>query len=64
MLGEVNEREGVFEAQIRDLEQGETEACLALCHEILHEHGGQIWSGQEGSISLVLPLAEEKTGLL
>ncbi|MBO0793548.1 MAG: HAMP domain-containing histidine kinase [Ktedonobacteraceae bacterium] len=52
-------REGEFEAQIRGFEQGkEVEACLALCHEILHEHAGQIWSEQEGSISLALPLAE------
>jgi hypothetical protein len=60
------EREGVFEAQERDLHlaQGEQEACLALCHEILHEHGGQIWSEQEGMIALALPLAEERTGLL
>ena len=60
------ERDGVFEAQVRDLhlQQGESEACLALCHEILHEHGGQIWSEQEGMIALALPLAEERTGLL
>jgi signal transduction histidine kinase len=60
------ERDGVFEAQVRDLhlQQGEQEACLALCHEILHEHGGQIWSEQEGMIALALPLAEERTGLL
>jgi signal transduction histidine kinase len=51
-------REGEFEARIRELEQGEVEICLALCHQILHEHGGQIWSEQEGSISLTLPLAE------
>ena len=55
------EREGVFEAQERDLHlaQDEQEACLALCHEILHEHGGRIWSKQEGSIALALPLATE-----
>ena len=60
------EREEVFEAQERDLHltQDEQEACLALCHEILHEHGGQIWSEQEGMIALALPLAEERTGLL
>ena len=60
------ERDGVFEAQVRDLHlaHGESEACLALCHEILHEHGGQIWSEQEGMIALTLPLAEERTGLL
>jgi signal transduction histidine kinase len=57
-------RDGEFEAQIRVLEQGETEGCLALCHEILHEHGGRIWSEQEGSISLALPLAEERKGRL
>ena len=51
-------REGGFEAQLRVLEQGELEVCLALCHEILHEHGGQIWSEQAGSIFLTLPLAE------
>ena len=52
------EREGWFEAQLRVLEQNEIDVCLALCHEILHEHGGQIWSEQEGIISLTLPLAE------
>jgi len=51
-------REGEFEAHVRRLEQGETEACPALSHEILHEHGGRIWSEQEGSFSLALPLAE------
>ena len=51
-------REGEFEAHLRRLEQGETEACPALSHEILHEHGGRIWSEQEGSFSLALPLAE------
>jgi signal transduction histidine kinase len=56
--------QGEFEAQVRGLEQGEFEACLALCHEILHEHGGRIWSEQEGSISLALPLAEERKGRL
>lgn len=50
--------EDEFGEQIRALEHGETEACLALCHEILHEHGGHIWSEQEGNISLTLPLAE------
>jgi signal transduction histidine kinase len=53
-------REEEFGAQVRVLEQGEMEVCLALCHEILREHGGQIWSEQEGSLSLALPLAEEK----
>lgn len=53
-------REGGFGAQIQVLEQDEQEVCLALCHEILHEHGGQIWSEQEGSIALALPLAEER----
>jgi hypothetical protein len=57
-------RKREFEAQLRALEQGEHEACLALCHEILHEHGGRIWSEQEGSISLALPLAEERKGRL
>jgi len=51
-------REGEFEAHVRRLEQGETEACPALSHEILHEHAGRIWSEQEGSFSLALPLAE------
>ena len=51
-------KEGEFEAHVRRLEQGETEACPALSHEILHEHGGRIWSEQEGSFSLALPLAE------
>ncbi len=50
-------REGGFGAQLLVIEQGETEVCLALCHEIVHEHGGQLWSEQEGSISLALPLA-------
>lgn len=54
--GLVPERE--FEAQLRIFEQGEMDVCLALCHEILHEHGGRIWSEQEGSFSLALPLAE------
>lgn len=49
-------REGRFEAQV--WVQGETEVCSALCHEILHEHGGRIWSEQEGSISFALPLVE------
>ncbi|WP_211221398.1 hypothetical protein [Ktedonobacter racemifer] len=57
-------REGEFEAQIRGVEEGEAEACLALCHEILHEHGGRIWSEQEGSLSLALPLAEEREDML
>lgn len=52
------EREREFEALVQQLEQDELEACLALNHEILHQHGGQIWSEQEGSISLALPLAE------
>ncbi|MBO0783525.1 MAG: HAMP domain-containing histidine kinase [Ktedonobacteraceae bacterium] len=52
------EKEEEFEAQLRALEWSETEVCIALCHEILHEHGGQIWSEQEGSISLALPLAD------
>lgn len=62
--GRFPEGEGVFEAQVRNLEQGETEVCLALCHEILHEHGGQIWSEQAGMIALALPLAGVRTGLL
>jgi hypothetical protein len=53
-------KEGEFAAQVRLLEQGDLEACLALCHEILHENGGRIWSEQEGSIILALPLAEER----
>jgi signal transduction histidine kinase len=53
-----SEREGGFEAQLKAFEQSEVEFCLAICHEILREHGGQIWSEQEGIISLVLPLAE------
>lgn len=64
--GRPPERDGVFEAQERDfhLAQGEQEACLALCHQILHEHGGQIWSEQEGMIALALPLAEVRPGLV
>lgn len=50
-------RAGEFETRIRGLEQEEVEACLALCHQILHEHGGQIWDEQERGISLTLPLA-------
>ncbi|WP_201366203.1 hypothetical protein [Dictyobacter formicarum] len=53
------EREREFEALVRQLEQDEMEACLALDHKILHEHGGYLWSEKEGSISLALPLAEE-----
>ena len=53
----VRGREGGFGAQLQVIELGETEACLALCHKIAHEHGGQLWSEQEGSISLALPLA-------
>lgn len=56
--GPASGREGRFEAQV--WVQGEAEACSALCHEILHEHGGQIWSEQEGSLSLALPLVEER----
>lgn len=54
-------KEREFEAMIQRLERAEENACLALCHEILHEHGGRIWSEQEGSLSLALPLAEEQT---
>lgn len=50
--------EGKFAGQLRAIYKDETEVCLALCHEILHEHRGQIWSEQEEVISLVLPLAE------
>ncbi|GHO51044.1 hypothetical protein [Ktedonospora formicarum] len=52
------EKIGEFGAEIRIFEHGEVEACLALCHEILHEHGGQIWSEQEGGFSLALPLVD------
>ena len=52
------EREREFEALVQQLEQDELEACLALNHEILHERGGHLWSEQEGSLSLALPLAE------
>lgn len=50
-------REGEFAVQLRALYKDETEVCLAMCHEILHEHGGRIWNEQEGMISLALPLA-------
>lgn len=53
------EKEKEFEALVQQLEQEEVEACLALNHKILHEHGGQLWSEKEGSISLALPLTEE-----
>lgn len=56
-----SEREGELEAQTRVLEHNEGEACLALCHAILYEHGGEVWSEQEGSISLALPLAKQQT---
>lgn len=55
-------REGMFEAWSRVLGQGDLEVCLALCREVLQEHGGRIWSEQEGeqegTISLALPLVE------
>ncbi|GHO76074.1 hypothetical protein KSD_38450 [Ktedonobacter sp. SOSP1-85] len=56
--------ERFFEAQLRVLDQGEPDVCAALCNEILHEHGGRIWSEQEGTISLALPLAEEREDML
>lgn len=52
------ERKEGYEAQVREFEHDEVEACIALCHEILHEHGGLIWSEQEGSLSLALPLTD------
>ncbi|GCE29384.1 hypothetical protein KDA_48680 [Dictyobacter alpinus] len=55
------ESETAFEALIQQLEQGESEACAALNHKILHEHGGYLWSEQEGSISIALPLVEESS---
>ncbi|GHO44111.1 hypothetical protein [Ktedonospora formicarum] len=59
LLGLTSRRDEVFEAEMRDFEQGDLESCHVLCNEILHEHRGRIWSEQEGSISLALPLAEE-----
>ena len=56
--------EGVFEAQLQVLDQGEPDVCSALCHEILQEHRGRIWSEQEGTMSLALPLAEEREDML
>ncbi len=51
-------KEGEFPVQIQELEQDEEEVCLALCHEILHEHAGQVWSEQTGGVALTFPLAE------
>lgn len=53
-------KEGLAEMWAPVLNYNEGEWCSAMCHEILQEHGGRIWSEQSGeqeeTIFLTLPL--------
>lgn len=54
--------ENVFETWSQTLDQRDQDVCMALCTEILQEHGGRIWSeqrpGRKESMYVSLPLYE------
>jgi len=55
-------REEISETWSQVLSQSDREICLAMCRQVLQEHGGRIWSErggeQEETIFVALPLVE------
>lgn len=62
LLRQKSGTEGRFETWSQTLDTREQDVCIAVCREVLREHGGRIWTeqeaGQEEIVYLALPQVE------